>query len=122
MTRASIHNATKGVVLHDRPQWALSGWRQAIGFMFRRPGKRALIMLFLPPRRERIHMFFVRGPLDLVALDGNGSVMDLRPEISPWQTWKPKEKMYALLELPAGTIARTNTEVGDSIRLPQPPL
>lgn len=122
MTRAEIVNLTREAVLHTDPEWALSRWKQALGFIGRRPGRNAIVMLFMPARRERIHMFFVRGPIDLVALDGQGRVIALRERLRPWQQWTPDVRMSALLELPEGTIARTRTQLDDRVQLPQPPL
>lgn len=67
-------------------------------------------------------MFFVFGPLDIIALDGKGTVIATREALRPWHVWKIGHHASAIVELPAGTISRTQTEVGDSISLPQIPL
>ncbi len=118
----AIVNATRAATLHAAPRWAISPWEQARGFMFQAPGDDAIVFLFLPARRARIHMWFVFGPLDLVALDGRGAVVALKEELRPWRLWDPGRDVSALLELPAGTIRRTGTKVGDRVVLPRLPM
>ena len=90
--------------------------------MFARPGNRCKIFLFMPARKVKLHMWFVRGPIDVLALDGKGTVVALKKDFRPWQYWSPGVTASAVIELPAGTIERTGTAVGDTIRLPQPPV
>jgi uncharacterized membrane protein (UPF0127 family) len=123
MARADrIANATRGTILHENPEWALSLWQQSRGFMFSRPGGRALIFLFLPARIVRLHMLFVLGSIDVIALDGTGKTIALKENFSPWSLWSSGAAASAILELPEGAIARTGTRIGDKITLPQPPL
>lgn len=67
-------------------------------------------------------MFFVFGPLDIVALDGKGAIVAMREVLRPWRIWSIDHHASAIIELPAGTIAKTKTEIGDQVTLPQIPL
>lgn len=118
MSRAEIVNETRQRVLHASPEWALTPWQQAKGFMFSSPGERALIFLFMPARRVALHMWFVFGPIDVLALDGTGRVVELRENFRPWSLWRTHGEVSAIAELPAGTISGTGTTVGDRIELP----
>ncbi len=62
-------------------------------------------------------MFFMRFPLDVLYMDRNDRVVRAQVGIKPWRTgplWTRGAKY--VIELPAGTIERTGTEVGDQLR------
>ena len=118
MQRAEIMNVTRGEVLHAAPVWARTAWQQARGFMWSVPGDRAIIFPFLPARRVALHMWFVFGPIDVVALDGKGMVVAIAERFRPWSWWRAPCAVSAIIELPAGTVARTATAVGDRVALP----
>ena len=61
-------------------------------------------------------MFFMRFAIDAVFLDQSGRVVRGAERIRPWTpvTWARGGR--DVLELPAGTIARTRTQAGDVIR------
>jgi uncharacterized membrane protein (UPF0127 family) len=113
-----IRNVTKKTVLHKHPVWATSMMQQAIGLMFRRPRSEGVIFLFMPARKDVLQMWFVFASIDVLILDGSGKVLALRT-LRPWQMWAPKLLASCIVEVPAGTIAKSCTEVGDTIALPQ---
>ncbi|MDD9952778.1 MAG: DUF192 domain-containing protein [Candidatus Woesearchaeota archaeon] len=113
-----MRNKSKETVLHENPRWATSVWQLAKGFMFTAPKNDALIMVFSSPQEVRLHMLFVFAPIDVIALNESGKVIAIKEEFKPWTFWHPGVKASAVLELPAGTIARSRTEVGDTIQLP----
>lgn len=114
-----IINRTRNAVLHDRPAWALTAWEKARGFMFRRPAGDAIIFLFMPAQVVRLHMWFVFGPIDVLGLDGTGRVVALKQDFRPWSFWSTGTPVSAVVELPAGTLARTGTQEGDHVALPK---
>ncbi len=113
-------NRTRGIVLHKHPAWAITRIEQALGLMFRKPHDECLVLLFMPQRKEVPHMWFVFAPIDILVLDGGGKVVALKERLLPWRTWNPRVAASAIVELPAGTIARTSTRIGDAVALPQP--
>ena len=63
-----------------------------------------------------IHMFFMRFPIDVLYMDREDKVVRAQQGIKPWRVgplWTRGAKY--VIELPAGTIARTSTQVGDLI-------
>ncbi len=62
-----------------------------------------------------IHMFFMRYPLDVIFLDKSGVVIFTYHGIKPWRVGRIVKGARTAIELPAGTIARTGTEVGDTL-------
>ncbi|HEX5417205.1 MAG TPA: DUF192 domain-containing protein [Chloroflexota bacterium] len=64
-----------------------------------------------------IHTFFMRFPIDVVFLDRQQRVVHLMHRVAPWRVSKIVWRARAVLELPPGTLAATNTRVGDLVKL-----
>lgn len=118
MILMQLVNKTRGTMLHRNPLWARSFLQMATGLMFRKPRDECLVFIFMPPRREVITMWFVFGSIDVIALDGQGRVLAQRSDLRPWRLWDVKHRASAIIELPAGTIVRSKTRIGDHILLP----
>ena len=67
-------------------------------------------------RTNSIHMLFMRMPLDVVFLDRDNRVTSVREHLRPWRL-AADFKARTVIELPAGTIARTATAPGDELDL-----
>jgi uncharacterized protein len=63
-----------------------------------------------------IHTFFMRFPIDVLFMAGSGHVLKLSRTLGAWRiaiAWRAA----AVIELPAGTIDRSETRVGDVLEL-----
>ena len=61
-----------------------------------------------------IHTFFMKFPIDVAFVGRDGRVNKIREAVPPWRisaAWRA----YAVIELPAGTLARAGVVVGDSV-------
>ena len=115
------HNLTRKTPLADRLEIAAGLWDKFRGLM----GRRALPLgdgLWLPDSNG-IHMMFMRFPIDAVfvgraASDGSRPVVALRRTLRPWTgiVWYVRGA-HGVLELPAGAIDSSGTQVGDLIGL-----
>lgn len=86
-------------------------------------------MLFVFPKEDK-YPFWMKGvsfPLDFIWIKGD-RVADLLENVSPAQAgqkdadlpiYVPKEPIDKMLEVPAGTVARLNLKVGDSVKISQ---
>jgi uncharacterized membrane protein (UPF0127 family) len=63
-----------------------------------------------------VHMFFMRFPIDVVFLDGDLRVVDVRHALQPWRV-AAKRGAKSALELAAGEAERRGLRVGDRVRL-----
>ena len=63
-----------------------------------------------------VHMFFMRFPIDVVFLDRELRVVDVRSNLRPWRT-ASKRGARAALELPAGEAGRRGVQAGDQLDL-----
>jgi len=86
------------------------------GLMFRKQLKDSAMVLKLRSKSlADIHTFFVFFPIDVLWLDGN-KIVDLRENILPFRfRLASKSPANYVVELPAGTIRKSKTEIGDKI-------
>lgn len=106
-----IVNKTKSEILHENAKIAQTRNEKMRGLL---DALEADAMLF--DTRWGIHTFGMKFPIDCAICDGDWRVRAIRENIIPEKFffWNPKYKK--VIELPAGTIARTKTEIGDCIR------
>jgi uncharacterized protein len=114
-----VYNGTRGQPLGTAVEVASNPWRRFWGLM----GKRSLPDgggLLIRPCNS-IHMFFMRMPLDVLHCGASGldgaPVLRMLTGIKPWRVGPIVRGSKYVLELPAGTIERTGTQVNDLIRL-----
>lgn len=62
-----------------------------------------------------IHTCFMRFPIDVVFVDNQVRVVHLIHCLAPWRASRIVWRARAVLELPAGTLDRTKTQVGDRL-------
>ncbi|MBU0470884.1 MAG: DUF192 domain-containing protein [Nanoarchaeota archaeon] len=70
---------------------------QARGLMFRK--KQNLIMVFKNERRISLHNFFVFFPIDVLILDKNKKIIEIKKNFRPFTFWNSKEKGKFNIEL-----------------------
>lgn len=88
-----------------------------MGLMFKGSIEQGLVLKIPEGRGRRgsgIHMFFMRIPLDVLFLDGEKVVVD-KVHLKPWQTYNPVKPARYVIELNDGTLASSETEVGDEL-------
>jgi uncharacterized membrane protein (UPF0127 family) len=61
-----------------------------------------------------IHTFFMRFSIDVAFVSKDGRVVKLRAAVRPWRM-AGALRAYAVVELPAGTLERTETRRGDRL-------
>lgn len=108
-----VYNEDRDIELVSRGEIADSFWSRGRGLMGRstfEPGEGLLI-----EPCNSIHCFFMRVPIDVLYLDKENRVLDFDLELRPWRVGKPRWSAAKVLELPAGTIARSATRVGDRL-------
>jgi len=106
-------NRSRQATLATECEAADSGWTRMKGLLGRSnegfpPGKG----LWLVPANS-IHTIGMSFPIDVAYLDRAGRVIRLYHRLPPLRVAAIKFKTHSILELPAGTLARTRTEVGD---------
>lgn len=72
-------------------------WSKARGLMFSK--KKNLLFFFDKPQRVTFHNFFVFFPIDLIFLDEEMRVVEIKEDFKPFRIYKPKNKAKYVLEL-----------------------
>jgi len=122
----AARNVTRGTVLASEVEEGSTLWAKFMGLMGRaslEPGA----ALWLPDSNG-IHMMFMRFPIDAVFLGrpaaataGGGSARPVVAVYSGLRAWTGLVPFvrgaHGVLELPVGTIAESQTQVGDLIEL-----
>jgi len=109
-TRLTARNRETGLPLADWVRIADSHLRRAVGLLGRsglRPGE----ALWIVPSRG-VHTWGMRFPIDVVALDDTGAVVDLVPAMPPWRVRLPRAGTAGVLELRAGSLEESGTRIG----------
>ncbi|MCS7186646.1 MAG: DUF192 domain-containing protein [Armatimonadota bacterium] len=108
-----VWNETKKVVVCEKCLVAKTWWQRLIGLMGRKSLGRDEGLL-LTHASGGIHTCFMRFPIDVAYLNRDGLIVAVRHNMKPWQVWiLAKKDAVMALELPAGRLAETGTEVGD---------
>ncbi len=116
----SVRNLERGTVLAGQVESASSLWAKFMGLMGRAalPADAALWL----PGSNGIHMMFMRFPIDAIFVgrpesDGSREVLSVHRSLPPWRgvVWLVRGA-NGTLELPVGTIDRTQTAVGDFLQ------
>ena len=66
-----------------------------------------------------IHTFFMRFPIDIVFLDRDFRVVDVRDRLKPWRA-AGKRRAQAVLELAAGEGERRGIVLGERLQVAPP--
>ncbi len=110
-------NVTKGTVIATRVQWA-TGAAKRRGLL----GRDHLHLhegMYLVPC-QWIHMFGMRFPIDVAFLGSDGRVLALHHALPANRLSRLVLRAEGVLELAAGALRASDTEVGDVVELRDP--
>lgn len=110
-----VVNRTRNTVLVKSGLVADTYWTRFMGLM----GKQELAPGFglLLENETAIHTFGMRLAIDVVYLSGKGIVLQMTPAMPPMRLGPLVRGVRNVLELPIGTLAATETLVGDQLVL-----
>lgn len=100
-------------MLADRCRVADSFTSRGIGLLLSQPlasGEGLLIT-----RTSSITMAFMRFAIDAVFVDRAGRVVKVAERLRPWTLASGARRAAEVIELPAGAVARSGTQVGDDV-------
>lgn len=115
-----IRNQTRGQILADKAELARSFMARGRGLMGRASLPAGYALIIYP--EWSIHTFFMRVPIDVLFVDKKNVVVGLQhamPPSRPFAGVAPWRGHY-VVEMPAGVLAATGTEVGDQLVLAPP--
>ena len=118
MRHMVVENVTRSYLLAGCAEVADTFLHRFRGLM----GRRSLAAgegLILNPTNA-VHSFGMRFSIDVIHADRQGTVLRLLSDLAPNRIGPIVRQGRITIELPAGTIARSGTKVGDTIRLSSP--
>jgi uncharacterized membrane protein (UPF0127 family) len=104
-------NATRDTTLATRVEWAGTSESRRLGLLGRdllHPGEG----IYLVPC-QWIHMFGMKFAIDVAFRGRSGVVLAVHEGLRPWRLSRLVLRAEGVLELPAGTLRRSGTAVGD---------
>lgn len=111
--RVAVHNASRGCLLAERAELATGFLRRARGLIGRRDWSAADGLVIEPC--NGVHSFFMGLLIDVAHVGSDGRVLRTVPALGPWRVGPVVSGSRWALELPAGTLERTGTMVGDHL-------
>ncbi|MCH8003356.1 MAG: DUF192 domain-containing protein [Nanoarchaeota archaeon] len=114
LSKMHIKNKTKKTLLARNAKACTSIISKSSGLMFSKKNK-PLIFIFKKEKINPLHMFFVFYPIDVLFLNKNKIVVEMKENFKPFSFYAPKNKSKYIIELPKNTIKETKTELGDKI-------
>ncbi len=93
-----ITNRSTGNVISKKEVVCRNFFTQMLGLM-NKLGKTNLIMVFKKERRISLHNFFVFYPIEVLVLDENKKVIEIKENFRPFTFWNSKKKGKYLIEL-----------------------
>lgn len=112
---ALIRNVTRNSILANNCSYAITFFERFKGLQFKKVLPEGHGLMITPC--NSIHMFFMRFPIDVVFIDSSNKVVYIIEGIRPWRVSKIISKAKSVLELPYGTVAVTDTHVGDQLEV-----
>ena len=107
-------NVSRNTTVSDRCQFANSVFKRMVGLLNRRVFAQGEGLLL--DRCYGIHTIGMRFPIDVLFLDKELRVIRTVPALPPFRTCVVKQAVY-VLELPVGSIQRSQTTAGDQIQM-----
>ena len=116
-----IVNKTRNFVISDNSGIAYSLFSRLRGLMLSKNRDLILVSPQEGIKESSIHTLFMRFPIDVIWLNSENRVVDLKTGVLPfnprridtWRIHKPKKPAKYVIELGSGKIG--NTEIGDKI-------
>ncbi len=106
-----IINKTTGKVISQNEMVCNSFFSQMWGLMFRR--KQNVVMAFPSERKISLHMFFVFYPIEVLVVDENLKIVEIKRDFKPFMVWNGSEKGKYVVEL----ARKGSYEVGDVVEI-----
>ena len=110
-----VTNTTRGTIVGDRIELADTSLKRMFGLLGRR-GLDAGGGLWIKPS-SGVHTFGMAFRIDVVGLDRDLKVIKLWRCLIPFRVTSVSLKMRSVIELPCGTIASSQMQVGDQLRI-----
>ena len=107
-----LQNARTGKVVADQLLPALDSASRRRGLLGRRSLPEGQAMIIAPS--NAVHTFFMQFPIDIAFVSKDGRILKARSAV-PARRVTASLRAYAVIEMPAGALERTQTVPGDTL-------
>lgn len=107
-------NTTRNSVLATVVEAAFTSSERRTGLLSRETFEPGHALIIAPS--NAIHTFFMKFPIDVIYFARDGEVVKSRENLRPWRV-SGALRGYGVVELPAGTLARTPVSRGDILTI-----
>ena len=114
-----VTNLTRGSSVGETIELADTSMTRMFGLLGR-SGLDAGGGLWIRPS-SGVHTFFMRFRIDVIGLDRELKVIKLWRCLAPFRVTSVSVKMHSVIELPCGTIKRSETQLGDMLEVSSAP-
>ena len=91
------------------------GFSKYIGLMFSSKIKNPLIFEFKKEGLYPVHMFFVFFPIDVIYLDNNKKIIEIKENLKPFSYYNPRVKARYIVELERGFVKDNKIRIGGKL-------
>ena len=109
-----IRNLTKKVPIARKPVYPSNFFSRGRGMIFNSFSDFDAMVF---NHCNSIHTMLMQINIDVLFIDIENSVCDFRKQLIPWKPLVRSARAVAVIELPAGAIDKTKTEIGDILDL-----
>ena len=114
-----VTNVARGTVLGETIEVAANATQKVKGLLDRECLEDGQGLLF--KGAGSLHTLFMRFPIDVIYTDKHGKVVKLARAVRPFKLVAAPLRCHYALELPAGAILASKTQVGDHLRFEEEP-
>ncbi|MDP3734244.1 MAG: DUF192 domain-containing protein [Nanoarchaeota archaeon] len=107
-----IINKTSNQIISHQELICSNVLSQSLGLMFH--PRKNLVMIFPTEQKISIHTFFVFYPIDIVVVNKEKKVVEIKKNLRPCTFWNSSQQGKYLLEL---AFSSTNYNLGDTIEM-----
>ena len=109
-----IKNSSKNSILSEKALLHTSIFQKAKGLMFSK--QKDLIFVEKKLKYIPLHMWFVFYPIDVLFLNENKQVIEIKENFRPFMFYNPLNKAKYVIELKQGAIQESKTTLGDLLQ------
>ena len=106
-----VKNLANNKTLQKEVKFCNTILSRLIGLMLSKKQDIALVFKFSKESFIALHMIFVFYPIDVLFLDKNKTVVDIKENFRPFAFYTSKKKAVYAIELPEETINKSKTKI-----------
>ena len=110
-----IKNLTKNTLLSKNTKFCNNPLTKAIGLMFSKKSDKSLIFIFKKEKIVPLHMLFVFYPIDVLFLNKEKSIVEMKENFRPFSFYSPENKAKYIIEMPEGSIGKFKISLNDQL-------